>query len=233
MVPRHIFVGFRPRQSPLHLETAMPQPTPQLGRRRFILGGLAAAGGLITPANAQARARTPAQTEGPFYPTTMPADIDNDLVVVRGSAARAQGTVAHVMGRLVDVNGRPIQNAQIEIWQCDARGIYLHPRSAGSGGRDTAFQGFGRVVTDADGKYSFRTIRPVPYPGRTPHIHFAVATPDKRNLTTQMYIAGEPQNARDGLYRSLGRASDLVTVRFEAANGVEAGAIAGEFNIVI
>jgi protocatechuate 3,4-dioxygenase beta subunit len=184
-------------------------------------------------ADAQQRSRTPAQTEGPFYPTTRPADIDNDLVVVRGSEARAQGTVAHVMGRLLDTNGRPVQNAQIEIWQCDARGVYLHPRSSGSGRRDTAFQGFGRVMTDAEGRYTFRTIKPVPYPGRTPHIHFAVATPDRRNLTTQMYLAGEAQNARDGLYRSLGRASELVTVRFESANGIEQGAIAGEFNIVI
>lgn len=213
----------------------MPIATPQLGRRRFIVGGLAAAGGLVLPgaADAQQRPRTPAQTEGPFYPRTMPADIDNDLVVVRGGEARAQGTVAHVMGRLLDTNGRPIQNAQIEIWQCDSRGIYLHPRSAGSGGRDTAFQGFGRVMTDAEGRYTFRTIKPVPYPGRTPHIHFAVATPDRRSLTTQMYLAGEAQNARDGLYRSLGRASELVTVRFDAANGIEQGAIAGEFNIVI
>lgn len=177
------------------------------------------------------RPRTPAQTEGPFYPTTLPSDTDNDLVTVRGSEARAQGTVAHVIGRLTDVNGKPIGNAQIEIWQCDANGVYLHPRSPGK--RDSAFQGFGRVLTDAEGKYSFRTIRPVPYPGRTPHIHFAVATPDRRSLTTQLYVAGEAQNARDGLYRSLGRASELVTVRFEAANGIEQGALAGEFNIVV
>lgn len=211
----------------------MPTKTPEIGRRRFIVTGLAAAGGLITPAAAlaQARARTPAQTEGPFYPTTMPSDTDNDLVLVRGSATRAQGTVAHVTGRLTDVSGRPIANAQVEIWQCDANGVYLHPRSPGK--RDGAFQGFGRVMTDADGKYTFRTIKPVPYTGRTPHIHFAVTTPDRRSLTTQMYVAGEAQNARDGLYRSLGRLSELVTVRFEAANGIEQGALAGEFNIVI
>ena len=88
-------------------------------------------------------------------------------------------------------------------------------------------------MTDAEGRYSFRTIKPVPYPGRTPHIHFAVATSDRRSLTTQLYVAGEPQNARDGLYRGLGRASELVTIRFEAANGIEPGALAGEFNIVI
>jgi protocatechuate 3,4-dioxygenase, beta subunit len=213
----------------------MPTRTPLIGRRRFIVGGLAAAGGLITPAAGQTpmRARTPAQTEGPFYPTTMPADTDNDLVVLRGTQARAQGTVAHVTGRLTDTSGRPISNAQIEIWQCDVNGVYLHPGSAGSGRRDSAFQGFGRAMTDAEGKYAFRTIKPVPYTGRTPHIHFAVTAPDRRSLTTQMYVAGEPQNARDGLYRSLGRFSELVTVRFEAANGIEAGAVAGEFNIVI
>jgi protocatechuate 3,4-dioxygenase beta subunit len=189
----------------------------------------------LTPSilRAQGLVPTPAQTAGPFYPPTLPADIDNDLVVVRGSQARAQGTVAHITGRVLSAAGRPVPNAQVEIWQCDANGRYLHPGSGGSTPRDAAFQGFGRVRTAADGAYSFRTIKPVPYTGRTPHIHFGVAS-TAGDLTTQMYVADEPQNARDGLYRSIPeRQRDAVTVRLEPANGIEAGALAGQFDIVL
>jgi protocatechuate 3,4-dioxygenase, beta subunit len=214
--------------------------TPEIGRRRFILGGVAAglasAGGLALPsrAGAQQRVPTPAQTEGPFYPTQFPSDTDNDLVVVRGVAARAQGIVTHIRGRVLAADGRPIAGAQVEIWQCDAGGRYLHPGSEGRRPRDTAFQGFGRAVSDADGSYMFRTIRPVAYAGRTPHIHFAVAAGGAR-LVTQMYVAGEPLNARDGLYASLRdrRQRDAVTVRLVPANGIEAGALAGAFDIVM
>lgn len=212
----------------------MPVETPQLGRRRFLVGSVVTAGGLVVPASLAAQARlqpTPAQTLGPFYPVRFPPDVDNDLVVLRGSAARAEGTVAHINGRVLGTDGRPIAGAEVEIWQCDVHGRYLHP---GSGGlRDTAFQGFGRAISAADGSYSFRTIRPAPYTGRTPHIHFAVMAPDRRTLVTQMYVAGEPLNERDGLYRSLGGRRDAVTVRLEAANGLEQGSVAGRFDIVL
>ena len=209
--------------------------TPELGRRRLLMAGLTVAGGLLAPSlpRAQERTPTPAQTAGPFYPPTLPPDIDNDLVVVRGSQARAEGTVAHIAGRVLTAAGRPIPNAQVEIWQCDAHGRYLHPGSTGSAPRDAAFQGFGRTRAGADGAYRFRTIKPVPYPGRTPHIHFAVAAP-AGELVTQMYVAGEPQNARDFLYARLGeRQREAVTVRLDPANGIEAGALAGQFDIVL
>ena len=209
--------------------------TPTIGRRRFLVG-VAASGALMTPAAlaAQALSATPRQTAGPFYPVSFPADVDNDLVVLRGSEARAEGVVAHVMGRVLGLDGHPIPNAQVEIWQCDARGRYLHPADTGGRPRDSAFQGFGRVSAGADGAYRFRTIRPVAYPGRTPHIHFAVAAPGRRELVTQMYVAGEPGNERDGLYRSLRpREREAVTVRLDPANGVEAGALAGSFDLVL
>lgn len=205
--------------------------TPQLGRRHFLVGGLASAGGFILPSGLRAQAPatrlalTPAQSSDPYYPTRLPADVDNDLLVLRGSAARAEGAVTHILGRVLGVDGKPVEQAQIEIWQCDVHGLYLHP---GSGGlRDTAFQGFGRAISGADGSYRFRTIRPVPYTGRTPHIHFAVSTPNGHELVTQMYVAGEPQNERDFLYRNLGDRSGAVTVQLEAANGIEQGALPG------
>src|SRR5829696_1285856 len=90
-------------------------------------------------------------------------------------------------------------------------------------------------VSDADGAYRFRTIKPVPYPGRTPHIHFAIQAPGGRELVTQMYVAGEPLNARDGLYQAIRdpRQRAAVTVRLEPANGIEAGALAGQFDITL
>ena len=213
--------------------------TPAMGRRRFVVGGLAAAGALIVPSSA-ARSETgpvatPRQTAGPFYPTQFPLDTDNDLVMLRGSAARAEGAVTHVMGRVLGPNGKPITNAVVEIWQCDARGRYLHPGDTGGRPRDRAFQGYGRAVSDADGAYRFRTIKPVPYPGRTPHIHFAIQAPCGRELVTQMYVAGEPLNARDGLYQAIRdpRQRAAVTVRLEPANGIEAGALAGQFDITL
>ena len=210
-----------------------------LDRRSIVLGALATSGAALLPGAALAQATggvrppTPGQTEGPFYPTVLPPDTDNDLVVLRGAVARAEGVVTHIAGRVLGRDGRPLAGARVEIWQCDARGNYRHPGSDGFGPRDGAFQGFGRAVAAADGSYSFRTIRPTAYPGRTPHIHFGVVAPGGRRLTTQMYVADEPLNERDGLYRSLGRARDLVTVRLEPANGIEAGALAGTFELVL
>ena len=213
--------------------------TPAIGRRRFVVGGLAAVGALIVPSSA-ARSETgpvatPRQTAGPFYPTQFPLDTDNDLVMLRGSAARAEGAVTHVMGRVLGPNGKPITNAVVEIWQCDARGRYLHPGDTGGRPRDRAFQGYGRAVSDADGAYRFRTIKPVPYPGRTPHIHFAIQAPGGRKLVTQMYVAGEPLNARDGLYQAIRdpRQRLAVTVRLDPANGIEAGALPGQFDVTL
>ena len=143
--------------------------TPALGRRRFVLGGLAAAGASIVPLSAPwsetGLVATPRQTAGPFYPTKLPPDIDNDLVVLRGSAARAEGIVTHVMGRVLGIDGRPIPNATVEIWQCDARGRYLHPDDTGGRPRDSAFQGYGRAVSDADGAYHSAPSSRCPIPG--------------------------------------------------------------------
>lgn len=213
--------------------------TPAIGRRRFVLGGGGAAagaavlGGCRAGAEGTALPATPAQTRGPFYPVAFPADVDNDLVVQRGWEARAEGVVTHILGRVVAADGAPLPGARVEIWQCDARGVYLHPGSDRAQGRDAAFQGFGRTVAGADGGYRFRTIRPVSYPGRTPHIHFAVVAPGRPELVTQMYVAGDPGNERDGLYRRLGARQGAVTVRLDGADGVEPGALAGRFDIVL
>ena len=132
-------------------------------------------------------------------------------------------------GRLLDPNGNPIRGTRIEIWQCDARGFYHHPGDR-AGSRDAAFQGFGHTVTDNDGRYRFRTIKPVPYPGRTPHIHFAVRPDFDNPFVTQLYVNGEPRNAADGLYQSIPpERRRLVTADFSPAGAV----LAARFDIIL
>ena len=178
-------------------------------RRKLLAGGaglLAAtvAPAWLSPAWAQGRqlSPTPSQTEGPFYPVALPADSDFDLLRNAGASYR-RGRPAWVEGTLVDVAGRPVSGAVVEIWQCDQAGHYHHP---GDGGRaDPAFQGFGRVRVGQDGGYRFRTLRPAPYSGRTPHIHVKVWLDRQELLTTQLYVAGDPGNERDFLWRRLSR----------------------------
>jgi protocatechuate 3,4-dioxygenase, beta subunit len=210
----------------------------RLKRRDVILGAGAAL--LTRPALAAEKARpglviTPGQTEGPFYPVAFPADMDNDLVRVQGRAAEAMGQVTHIAGRVLDRRGTPVRGAMVEIWQCDANGIYHHPRQAGLQRRDADFQSYGRTEAAADGGYTFRTIRPVPYPGRTPHIHFKVHAPGAGRLTTQMYVAGERGNATDGPLNRIRNAAqrEALIVPLEAAGTLEPGALRGTFDIVL
>ena len=189
-------------------------------RRRILTGTALGLGAAAAPSLAAALAPTPRQTRGPFYPPEPPLDSDNDLIHIDGRAERAEGTVTEVAGRILDPAGEPIDSAQVEIWQCDANGRYHHPRARREG-RDPNFQGFGTFTTDRDGRYRFRTIRPVPYPGRTPHIHFRVVAPGMPELITQMYIAGHPLNADDPIFRSADQARQRLAVAFEPAGSTD------------
>jgi protocatechuate 3,4-dioxygenase beta subunit len=134
------------------------------------------------------------------------------------------GETVELSGRILNRQGQPIRGAQVEIWQCDARGVYRQPQDPPDH-YSNGFQGFGRSGVDGAGRYAFRTIKPVPYPGRTPHIHYRVVAPGVGRLTTQLYIAGEPGNARDGVFRGIRdpRAQASVSVPFRpAANGLTA-----------
>ncbi|MFQ5733459.1 MAG: intradiol ring-cleavage dioxygenase [Planctomycetaceae bacterium] len=183
---------------------------------------------------AEQLARTPRQTEGPFYPDKLPLDTDNDLLILNDSITQAVGKITHLSGRVLDTNGKPAKNVGVEIWQVDGNGSYLHSRGAGRKGRDKNFQGFGRFTTNRKGEYYFRTIQPVPYPGRTPHIHFAVNRRGKRLLTTQCYIKGEPLNAVDGILSRMDKTSQQrLIVDFKPLKRSKHGERAAIFDIVL
>ena len=206
-------------------------------RRRFLAQfTLAATGVALSPfAFAEELLRTPPQTEGPFYPDKLPLDTDNDLIIVNNNLTPAVGEITHLTGRILDPNGQPVRNAAVEIWQCDNTGVYIHTADSSGKKRDTNFQGFGRFVTGPTGEYYFRTIKPVPYPGRTPHIHFKIKDNNKELLTTQCYIKGFPQNQRDGIFRAIrdAKARDSVCVDFTPMKGSKIGELAAKFDVVL
>jgi protocatechuate 3,4-dioxygenase, beta subunit len=174
----------------------------------------------LTLAQAKRRA-TPSQTEGPFYPVKEPKDADFDLLK-NGDRSYSKGRASWVEGIVTDLDGRPLNGGIIEIWQCDENGHYDHPADGAK--IDPSFQGFGRVRLNADGEFRFRTIRPSPYVGRTPHIHAKILLGNKELLTTQLYVADDPGNAKDGIWRRLSEVDRaLVTSAFvPVADGLRA-----------
>ena len=164
---------------------------------------------------------TPRQTEGPFYPVVRPKAIDSDLIHVAGQTGVAAGEITTLTGRVLDTAGRPFAGVLVEIWQVNGYGRYHDTRDSSSQPLDPRFKGYGTCLTGDDGSYRFLTIKPVAYPGRTPHIHFAVSGAGVPRFVTQMYLAGAPENARDGLLRRLSDAEQarLAVPVQKAANG--------------
>jgi len=215
-------------------ESLHPIVMPNLWTRRRLLGAVAA--GLAAPgAFAEQLSLTPRQTEGPFYPNRLPLDTDNDLIILNDNLTPAIGEVTHLSGRLLDAKGDPIRHATVEIWQVDGNGVYLHEGSSDGEKRDANFQGFGRFLTDANGGYYFRTLKPVAYPGRAPHIHFAVKMKGREKWTTQCYVKGEPRNERDGVLRNIQdpKARESVIIEFAPIEDSKAGELAARFDIVM
>jgi protocatechuate 3,4-dioxygenase beta subunit len=210
-----------------------------LGRRAFLgtLATGAASAYFFTNRGAFADelTRTPSQTEGPFFPDKLPLDTDNDLLVLNDSLSPALGEVTYLSGRILDAKGNPVRNAVVEIWQCDQNGAYLHSGTGNKEKQDKNFQGFGRFTTASSGEYGFRTIKPVPYPGRTPHIHFKIKRGGKELLTTQCYIKGHAGNERDGVYRGItdSKQRDSVTIDWKPLEGSKIGELTARFDIVL
>ncbi|MEC8655295.1 MAG: protocatechuate 3,4-dioxygenase [Verrucomicrobiota bacterium] len=178
---------------------------------------------------------TPRQTEGPFYPDKMPLDTDNDLIIINDKLTPAVGTIAYLSGKVTDIKGNPQRNALVEIWQVDKHGVYLHSRGGSREKLDSNFQGYGRFLTDSKGRYSFRTLKPSPYSGRTPHIHMAVSTKGKRVLTTQCYVKDEPRNQKDFILQRVKdtKARDSLVVPFNRLKDSKIGEVSARFDIVL
>jgi protocatechuate 3,4-dioxygenase, beta subunit len=206
--------------------------------RRIFLGALGAAFFTTRGLFAEQLLRTPPLTEGPFYPDKLPLDTDNDLIIINDKITPAVGEITHLTGRVLGPTGTPIRNATVEIWQCDANEVYLHTGDSGStrNHQDKNFQGFGRYTTATSGEYYFRTIKPVPYPGRpAPHIHVKVKRGGRELLTTQIMIAGHPGNARDGIFLGAGDLVDreLIQTEFKPIPGSKLGEFAARFDIIL
>ncbi len=202
--------------------------------RRWFVSAIPAFVAGVSASAAETLIPTPRQTEGPFYPRRFPVDADADLAQIAGRSARAKGQITYLAGTLVSDSGTAIAGADVEIWQCDANGVYHHIGSLPPGA-DPDFQGYGKARTDAAGAFRFRTIRPVPYPGRTPHIHVIVSGRGIPRLTTQLYVAGEPLNARDGPLNGIADAAARRSLMMDLvpASDIEPGALLAKPRIVL
>lgn len=216
--------------------------SPRLISSRRAFFGTAAVGlaawWTVPGAFAEELTKTPAQTEGPFYPDKLPLDTDNDLLVINDGITPAVGEITHLTGKILDAKGNPVSGAVVEIWQCDGNGVYLHTDDSGGKKKqqDKNFQGFGRFTTDKTGAYYFRTIKPVPYPGRTPHIHYKVKKGGKDLLVTQLYVAGEEErNKKDGIYMGVKdkKQRESITVEFAPIKDSKLKELAANFNLVL
>ena len=205
-------------------------------RRAFIRKSLSASSLFCVPGlMAESLSLTPNQTEGPFYPDKMPLDTDNDLIILNDSLTPAVGTVAYLRGKVTDIKGNPLRNSLVEIWQVDNSGVYLHTRGGSRDKLDSNFQGYGRFLTDSKGNYFFRTLKPSPYSGRTPHIHMAVSAKGRKKFTTQCYIKGEPRNQNDFILKRVKdrKARESLIIPFNKVNGTKTGEVAAKFDIVL
>ncbi|NKB63239.1 MAG: protocatechuate 3,4-dioxygenase [Gammaproteobacteria bacterium] len=192
-------------------------------RRDLLKSTIAMVGGSALSAPASAATTTPGAAEGPFYPTVSMRmnDVDNDLVKVAGMVTEAGGEIIRLNGKVTSKEGDPLAGYRVEIWQCDVNGRYLHTSDNRNVTYDKGFQGFGHDITDSDGSYRFRTIKPTTYPSRTPHIHVKVYDGNRERLTTQFYLHGHALNSSDFLYRRMSTEQALsVSMVFDKNNDV-------------
>jgi protocatechuate 3,4-dioxygenase beta subunit len=206
-------------------------------RRQFIQGVALSTAALAAPgAYAQVLA-TAVTGDGPYYPDRLPLDTDNDLLILNDGLTPAVGEITHFTGRLFAESGAPVRNAFIEIWQSDVNGSYIHTRGRNDGKLDANFQGYGRFLTDSEGRYYFRTIKPTPYTlegqFRAPHIHVAVSKAGKRIMATQALVRGHEANARDLITQRIKDAKLLETlmVEYRPLPGSTLGELMANFDI--
>ncbi len=205
-------------------------------RRDMLRSGAGAVVGVLAAAtSAGSMAVTPSNPEGPFYPQHKQSDMDADLTLIDGHSEHAAGDVIRVSGRVLDEHGEPIEGALVDIWQANAHGRYHHEDDTSERPEDPNFQGWAMMKTDADGRYSFRTIKPGAYTAMgdsvpPPHIHYKVSRRGYRELTTQMYWDGDPLNDKDRLLLDVpAEERSALLVAFDESKEVPEGA----FNVTL
>jgi protocatechuate 3,4-dioxygenase beta subunit len=156
--------------------------------RRLFFRALAAAGvfaniGSTARADGGVLAKTPRDYEGPYYPVGS-RNRTNDLIV-----GDVHDRVLNFSGQVVNTQGEPLANSLFDFWQADPLGHYKHPNDRSAGERWDDFLYWGETLTDAEGRFGFRTYVPGGYGSRPPHIHFKVWSEKKALLTSQMYFA--------------------------------------------
>jgi protocatechuate 3,4-dioxygenase beta subunit len=214
----------------------------RLSRRQLLEMSLAFGGVLLSsPLHSifaqSTKMPTAGQILGPFYPVIKPLDQDADLTQLQGRSGKAQGQVIHLMGRVLDMKGEPIPGAQVEIWQANTFGRYTHPGDRNPAPLDPNFDGYGVQVTDAEGQYRFKTIKPGAYPAaegwvRPPHIHFCVTSRSNR-LITQLYFDGEPLNEKDLLLKDTLNKESLITKLRPPTKDVEPDGLIAIWDIIL
>ncbi len=208
-----------------------------LSRRSVLTGGACTLAALVagrTLATQGKLAPTSPQTRGPFYPVARRLDQDADLTLVRGHRGRARGEIINVLGRVLDGERRPIPHAKLDLWQANAAGRYAHPGDNSSAPLDPDFQGAALFSADAEGRFRFRTVKPGRYPGRVPHLHFAVSS-GRQRVITQMYFPDEAGNQDDDVLKRIpaGPLRDRLIARFSSPIGDDALITALQWDVVL
>jgi protocatechuate 3,4-dioxygenase, beta subunit len=186
-------------------------------------------------------AHTLSEVTGPLLGEDRVAPDDHDLT--RGRDGEAQGQRIIVHGRVLDGDGRAIPHTLVEIWQANAAGRYIHEVDQHPAPLDPNFTGFGRCLTDAEGRYRFVTIEPGAYPWgnhhnawRPAHIHFSLlGRAFAQRLVSQMYFPGDPLFPYDPIFNSVRdpAARERLVCRFDLDTTVPEWALAYEWDIVL
>lgn len=185
----------------------------------------------------------PGENTGPVFRANILAPLENDLIRNYAKDGEAIGERIIVFGKVLDENARPVRNTLIEVWQANAGGRYRHKNDAYLAPLDPNFGGAGRCMTDGDGNYFFRTVRPGPYPWRNhgsdwrpAHIHFSLfGDAFVQRLVSQLYFEGDPLI---GLCPILGTlpdaaARDRLVAKLDMNHSVPFDALAYRFDIVL